>query len=279
MTPLDPHNFNCIMGDISGESAGHTRIGMFSASRSCVQILATCGHALSCCTLRWWSWMNGTTMGLRISFHGITAFKMASIKCTCVRGPYHNPTTTMGHSIHNVDISKLLTLTMLSTTFTCPKSGLICEDNCSKQTPQKVSISPSKSVLMRNCIWPQWGRRGYRRSSLRWFLAVCGDVFWSVKPIVVAAVQTAGLKPSWRWRCCMRRSWANVVKHGLRLVGLHSSLKCLWRQLMVDKWSSQACGWHALCDKTAPGRVILFCRPPMASCAIIMPHFWGGWIN
>ncbi len=40
---------------------------MFSASRNCVQIFATWGHALSCCNMRWWSWMNCTTLGLRIS--------------------------------------------------------------------------------------------------------------------------------------------------------------------------------------------------------------------
>ncbi len=48
-------------------SAGHARTGMFSASRNCVQILATWGCALACCKMRWRSWMNGTTMGLRIS--------------------------------------------------------------------------------------------------------------------------------------------------------------------------------------------------------------------
>ncbi len=55
-----------------------------SASRNCVQILATWGRALSCCNMRWWSWMNGTTMGLRISSRYLCAFKMPSIKCTCV---------------------------------------------------------------------------------------------------------------------------------------------------------------------------------------------------
>ncbi len=35
------------MGDITGEYAGHARTGMFLASRNCVQILATWGHALS----------------------------------------------------------------------------------------------------------------------------------------------------------------------------------------------------------------------------------------
>ncbi len=77
----------CSMGDMSGEYAGHTRTGMFSASRNCVQILATWGRALSCCNMRRRSWMNGTTMGLRISSRYLWAFKMPSIKCYCVRCP------------------------------------------------------------------------------------------------------------------------------------------------------------------------------------------------
>ncbi len=77
----------CSMGDMSGEYAGHARTGMFSASRNCVQILATWGRALSCCNMRWWSWMNGTTVGLRISSRYLCAFKIPSIKCTCVRCP------------------------------------------------------------------------------------------------------------------------------------------------------------------------------------------------
>ncbi len=72
---------------MSGEYAGHARIGMCSATRNCVQILATWGRALSWCNMRWWSWMNGTTMGLRISSRYLCAFKMPSIKCTCVRCP------------------------------------------------------------------------------------------------------------------------------------------------------------------------------------------------
>ncbi len=36
----------CSMGDMSGEHGGHTRTEMFSASRNCVQILATWGRDL-----------------------------------------------------------------------------------------------------------------------------------------------------------------------------------------------------------------------------------------
>ncbi len=51
------------IGDMSSEYAGHARTGMFSAFMNCVQILAIWARALSCCNIRWWSWMNGTTMG------------------------------------------------------------------------------------------------------------------------------------------------------------------------------------------------------------------------
>ncbi|XP_078131504.1 kinesin-like protein KIF26A [Sander vitreus] len=63
------------------------------------------------------TWMNGKTMGLRISSRYLCVFKNAinkmhlcslSITYAC---PYHNPAATMGHSIHNVDISKPVTHT------------------------------------------------------------------------------------------------------------------------------------------------------------------------
>ncbi len=101
----------CSMGDMSGEYAGHARTGMFSASRNCVQILATWGRALSCCNMRRWSWIHGTTIGLRISSRYLINkmhLCLLSITYAC---PYHNSTATMGHSIHNVDISKPLTHT------------------------------------------------------------------------------------------------------------------------------------------------------------------------
>ncbi len=71
--------------------------------------------------------------------------------------PYHNPTATMGHLIHNVDISKPLTHTMPYTlSAICPvqwKPGFIREENTSLkcQMPSNVSICPLKSVTMTNC--------------------------------------------------------------------------------------------------------------------------------
>jgi hypothetical protein len=62
--------------------------------------------------------MNGTTMGIsQYLCIEIAIDKMqlcsVSVAYAC---PFHNPTTTMGHSVHKVDISKLLTHT---TPYTC----------------------------------------------------------------------------------------------------------------------------------------------------------------
>uniref|UniRef100_A0A146PWK5 Uncharacterized protein n=1 Tax=Fundulus heteroclitus TaxID=8078 RepID=A0A146PWK5_FUNHE len=109
----------CSMSDMSGEYA---TTGTLSASKNCVQI-----HLCS-----------------------------SSITDAC---PYHNPTATMGHTIHNINIRKPLTHTMPHTlSAICPeqcKPGFIHEENTSPtcRTPANVSICPLKSVTTTN--WSQ----------------------------------------------------------------------------------------------------------------------------
>ncbi len=106
--------------------------------------------------------------------------------------PYHNPTATMGHSIHNVYISK--------------------------PTWRHTHCRLRRLTAVRSRPW--WGRRTCRWASLRRFPTICAEILWLSKPIVAAAVRAAVLRRSWRWRCWMWRSWAGVVTRGLRLWSL-----------------------------------------------------------
>ncbi len=210
--------------------------------------------------------------------------------------PYHNPSATMGHSIHNVDFSKPLTHTR------CLPSALYIEnrDSSVKRTPLQSArchrmwaFAHLSRLRRRTAVRsrPRWGRQACRWASLRRFLTVCAEILWLCKPIVAAAVRVAGLRRSWRWRCWMWRSWASVVTRGLQLWGrldvLPNYLKRLWRRLMVEKltFNSRAtalvdipavsmpiarslktcdiCG-IVLCDKTAHYRVAFYCGQPKA---------------
>ncbi len=114
-------------------------------------------------------------------------------KCTCVllsityACPYHNPTTTMGHSIHNVDIIKPLTTRRHTR---CLPSALYSEnrDSSVKRTPLQSARPPSmwefahSSRLQRRTAVrsrPRWGRRACRWAS--W------EIIFLCKPIVAAA--------------------------------------------------------------------------------------------
>ncbi len=140
---------------------------------------------------------------------------LLSITYAC---PYHNPTATMGHSIHNIDISKPLThTTPHMRSAICPvqwKPGFICEENTSPkcQTPSNVSICPLKSVTMTNCSqfetpmkttsikmsFPETVSDSLCRNSLVMQTDCCSSC-------------PGGWSRSWRWKCWMWRSWVGVV--------------------------------------------------------------------
>ncbi len=235
--------------------------------------------------------------------------------CITYTCPYHNPTVTIGHLIHNVDISKPLTHTtpyILSPI--CPvqwKPGFICEVNTSPkcQTPSNVSICPHKSVTTTNCSqvvttmsmqmsFPETVYDSLCRNSLV-MQTDCSSSCpggWSqtILDVKMLDVEVLG------W--CGLRLWG-------RLDVLPNYLKRLWRWLMVEKWLLNSwatalvdipavsmpiarslkicniCG-IVLCDKTEHFRVAFYCGQPKYTCAIIilsnqyldMPHLWGGWI-
>ncbi len=170
--------------------------------------------------------MNGTTMGLRISSwylciqNAINKMHLCSLSITYAC-PYHNPTTTIVRSIQNVDISKPLTHMMPYTLSTiCPiqwKPGFILEENTSPkcQTPSNVSIIPLKSVTTTNCSQVE---TPMRKTS---FPETVSDSLCRNSLIM----QTD----------CCSMFCSMIVADCLDV--LPNSLKCLWRRLMVEKWT------------------------------------------
>lgn len=134
-------------------------------------------------------------MGLRILSPSHCAFKIASIKCTCVGGPYRNSTATMSHSIQNVELHLTqMRMTRIQTSFPDMVSGSLWRCFCQTYCCSTCSGSWSQTILEVKVLYEEvLGRCGYT---------------WSPKA-----------KGFWL----------------VFMAGLHSSLKCLWRQLMIDK--------------------------------------------
>ncbi len=196
--------------------------------------------------------------------------------------PYHNRTATRSKTLTSANHSPTRCHTR------CLHSALYSEknwDSSVKRTPlqstrrHRMWAFAHSSRLRR---WtavrsrPWWGRQACRWASQRWFLTVCAEIIWLYKPIVAADVRVAGLRRSWRWSCWMWRSWDGVVTRGLQLWGQldvqPNSLKCLWRWLMVEKWTFNTRA-TALVDIPAVSM-------PFA-CSLDLRHLWhcAVWLN
>ncbi len=126
------------------------------------------------------------------SRHGISAFKMPSIKCTCARCPYHTPAHTITPPPTWATWSTTLTSTNRSPIqhhTCCLPSALFSEnrDSSGKRTAlqsarchQMWAFAHSSRLRWRTAVrsWPRWGWRACRWASLRRFLTVFAEILW-----------------------------------------------------------------------------------------------------
>ncbi len=134
--------------------------------------------------MRWWSWMNGTKMGLRISSRYLCAFhinkmNLCSLSLTYAC-PYHNPAHTITPPPPWATRSTALTSANCSPTrrhTRCLPSALYSEnrDSSVKRTPlQSARRHRMWAFAHSSRLWrqtavrsrPRWGRRACRWASL-----------------------------------------------------------------------------------------------------------------
>ncbi len=222
--------------------------------------------------MRWWSWMNGTIMDLRISSqyriqNAINKMHLCSLSITYTC-PYHNP---MGHSIHNVDISKPLTHKMPYTlSAICPiqwNPGFIREENTSPkcQTSSNVSICPIKSVTTTNCSQVETPMR--TTSMQMSFPETVSDRNY----LVMQTNCCSNCPGGWSQTILEVLGWCGYTWSAVvRPVGCTAkSYECLWRRLIVEKWTFNS--WvTALVDIPAVSMPISHSLKTYDICGIVL---------
>ncbi len=175
----DPGIPNMLNGWRVGEYAGHARTGMFFS----FQELCTDPCNMGPCIIMLQHEVRVVdewhTMGLRISSRYLCAFKMHLCPLSITYAfPYHNPTATMGHSIHNADTGKPLPHT---TPYTLSAICLYSEnwDLSVKRTPLQSA-----------------------RRHLKWAFAHSSRLRWRLQSV----------KTRWGWRACRWASWDFHIK-------------------------------------------------------------------
>ena len=141
--------------------------------------------------------------------------------------PYRNPTATMGHSVHNVNISNPLAHTPPSARYSWNRDSSVKSILLQHASGHRRWAFAPWSRLQRQTavkLRPWWGQRARRWTSLRRYLTVCAENLWLCKTTVSSAVWVAGLRWSCRWR-----TRAAVTTRGLQFWGrldiLPNSLK------------------------------------------------------
>ncbi len=179
----------------------------------------------------WW-WVNGMTVNLEISLWYLCVSKLPLIKmhqgllsraCGCLN---HNHIATIGLSVHNIDISKLLTHTtpyMLCDIWPVQwKPGFMGENALLQRAGHYQKRVFAHSDRLQHQRHSGQDPTDNDRHALRHFLTVCAEILWLCNCCIGLAGEEAGcwspgllfrgLQASWlHCRILWKRHWGQLI--------------------------------------------------------------------